>query len=236
MYGGERSSSSARADGAEPDEDDDECEPISDVCTLDALAHFWVTLPMDGARTESDTGGAASKTWDIHELWAYHQQVYIVSDALWSNMKNATSATHWSPTPITNGNAVAIPSVIGSTRPLQDVSSMHGGFPIRVCMRMFADVLCMRPALTWGTSQAALGFLRQTYPLISVICPTQFCMLHIPMNGICNDVLCLHDHLYIPGICTCAGMHASKHASSGRLLGCADMHDILQYLGGDDRC
>lgn len=49
MYGGERSSSSARNDGAEPDEDDDECEPIADVCTLDALAHFWVTLPMDGA-------------------------------------------------------------------------------------------------------------------------------------------------------------------------------------------
>ncbi|BDA42375.1 probable acyl-CoA-binding domain-containing protein 5 at C-terminar half [Coccomyxa sp. Obi] len=48
VYGGERSSSAARADGAEPDEDDDECEPIADVCTLDALAHFWVTLPMDG--------------------------------------------------------------------------------------------------------------------------------------------------------------------------------------------
>ena len=62
MYGGERSSSSARADGAEPDEDDDECEPISDVCTLDALAHFWVTLPMDGTPSKCDIGGISRRT------------------------------------------------------------------------------------------------------------------------------------------------------------------------------
>lgn len=51
MYGGERST--VRGATLDPEgageEDEDECEPISDVCTLDAAAHFWVTLPMDGA-------------------------------------------------------------------------------------------------------------------------------------------------------------------------------------------
>lgn len=47
VYGGERST--GEGGDAQEDDEDDDCAPISDVCTLDALAHFWVTLPMDGA-------------------------------------------------------------------------------------------------------------------------------------------------------------------------------------------
>ena len=60
VFGGERSDPGAtgRAGGAAPEQaageedeeepDEEPVEPIADVCALDAVAHFWVSLPMDG--------------------------------------------------------------------------------------------------------------------------------------------------------------------------------------------
>ena len=52
VYGGERSAAVEPRDGAELGEegadDDEDSEPIADVCQLCLQSHYWVVLPMEG--------------------------------------------------------------------------------------------------------------------------------------------------------------------------------------------
>ena len=52
VYGGERSAAAEPPDGAElgegGEDDDEDSEPIADVCQLCLQSHYWVVLPMEG--------------------------------------------------------------------------------------------------------------------------------------------------------------------------------------------
>ena len=89
VYGGERSAAAEPPDGAElgegGEDDDEDSEPIADVCQLCLQSHYWVVLPMEGEKNSqlpARTGPSITAMPDGRGLVFGESSAHPSSDAL----------------------------------------------------------------------------------------------------------------------------------------------------------